>query len=134
MAVVVLRRARQSQAPLGFRPRGVLAAARAGVWLVLRTATLQTAITMTTLVAAAGGAVALAAHQVVNSLWTLLAFALDAIAIAGQAIIGRALGAGDVELGRAMTRRMIGWGLLCGVVFGAVLLARPAALRRPVHP
>jgi Na+-driven multidrug efflux pump len=70
--------------------------------------------------------VALAAHQVVSSLWILLAFALDALAIAGQAIIGRLLGAGEVALGRAMTRRMVGWGVLCGVVFGsAVLVARP---------
>ena len=126
LGAVVLRRARESHAALGFRPRGVLAAARAGVWLVVRTATLQTAITITTLVAAAGTAATLAAHQVVNSLWSLLAFALDAIAIAGQSIIGRALGAGDVALGRAMTRRMIGWGIVAGVVFGLLLLtARP---------
>lgn len=126
LGVVVLRRARGFGATFGFHPGGVLAAARAGVWLVVRTATLQTAITITTLVAAAGTAATLAAHQVVNSLWSLLAFALDAIGIAGQSIIGRALGAGDVELGRAMTRRMIGWGIVAGVVFGLVLLmARP---------
>ena len=104
----------------------MLTAARSGLWLVLRTAALQTGITLTTFVAAAGGVVALAAHQVVNSLWILLAFALDAIAIAGQAIIGRALGAGDVALGRAMTTRMIGWGVVCGVGFGLALwLGRP---------
>lgn len=129
LAVVVVRRARAAQAPLGVRPRAVLAAARAGSWLVLRTATLQGAITLTTVVAATGGAVALAAHQVVNSIWVLLAFALDAIAIAGQAIIGRALGAGDMALGRAMMRRMIGWGLVCGIAFGLlVALARPLYL------
>ena len=99
------------------------------MWLVLRTAALQTGITLTTFVAAAGGVVALAAHQVVNSLWILLAFALDAIAIAGQAIIGRALGAGDVDLGRAMTTRMIGWGVICGVGFGLLIwLGRPLYL------
>ncbi len=126
VATIVIRGARREQAPLRFRPRGVLSAARAGVWLVARTATLQAGITLTTVVAATGGAVMLASHQVVSSLWTLLAFALDAIAIAGQAIIGRSLGAGQVALGRAMTRRMVGWGVLCGVVFGLVVLtARP---------
>ncbi|MET0692482.1 MAG: MATE family efflux transporter [Propionibacteriaceae bacterium] len=126
VAYIVIRGARHEHALLRFRPRGVLAAARSGVWLVARTATLQAAITMTTLVAATGGAIALASHQIINSMWTLLAFALDAIAIAGQAIIGRYLGAGDVALGRAMTRRMVGWGVLCGVVFGAlVALGRP---------
>jgi Na+-driven multidrug efflux pump len=57
----------------------VLAAARSGIWLVVRTATLQGAVTLTTLVAATAGTVGLAAHQVVNSLWVLLAFALDVL-------------------------------------------------------
>jgi Na+-driven multidrug efflux pump len=92
------------------------------VWLIARTATLHAAITLTTLVAATGGAVVLAAHQVVNSLWMLLVFALDAIAIAGQAIIGRQLGAGDVAQARSMTRRMVGWGVVSGVVFGGLVL------------
>ncbi len=121
IAVIVVRGARRIGVPLGFHPAGILAAARTGVWLVARTATLQTAITLTTVVAAAGGTVMLAAHQVVNSIWILLAFALDAIAIAGQAIIGRLLGAGDVALGRAMTTRMIGWGVVCGIGFGLIV-------------
>jgi putative MATE family efflux protein len=129
VAALVVRGARREHVALRFRPRGVLAAARSGLWLVARTATLQAAITVTTLVAATGGAVVLASHQILGSLWILLAFALDAIAIAGQAIIGRALGAGNVALGRAMTRRMVGWGLLCGGVFGGLLfLARPLYL------
>jgi Na+-driven multidrug efflux pump len=104
----------------------VILAARSGSWLVLRTATLQGAITLTTLVATTAGTVGLAAHQVVSSLWVLLAFALDALAITGQAIIGRALGAGDVDLGRAMASRTVGWGVLAGFVFGtAVWLSRP---------
>lgn len=123
IAGVVVRRARRHGVRLRFHPRGVVSTARSGVWLVLRTAALQTGITLTTVIATAAGAVALAAHQVLTSLWILLSFALDAIAIAGQAIIGRALGAADVELGRAMTRRMIGWGVGGGVAFGALLVA-----------
>lgn len=126
VAAVVLRRMRAARAPARLRPGGVLRAARAGGWLVLRTATLQGAVTLTTLVAATAGTAALAAHQVVTSLWVLLAFALDAVAIAGQSLIGRALGAGDVALGRALTRRMLGWGVTAGVVFGLVVwLGRP---------
>ena len=125
--VVVVRRARGAGAVLALRPAGVRAVARTGGWLVVRTALLQAAVTTNTLVAAALGAVTLAAHQVVGGLWTLLAFALDAVAIAGQALIGSALGAGDVALGRALTRRMLGWGLVSGAAFGLVLvLARPA--------
>jgi len=126
IAAMVIRGARREHALLRFRPAGILATARSGVWLIARTATLQVAITTTTLVAATGGAVVLAAHQVINSLWVLLAFALDAIAIAGQAIIGRTLGAGDIDLGRAMTTRMVAWGVACGVAFGLVVVtARP---------
>jgi putative MATE family efflux protein len=128
LAGVVVKGMRRSHAPLRFRPSGVLLAARTGVWLMLRTAALQAGITLTTVVAAGMGAVALAAHQVSVSIWTLLAFALDAIAIAGQAIIGRALGGGDVALGRAMTRRMIGWGILFGLMFGLVI-----ALTSPLY-
>ena len=126
LAAIVIRGSRREHAEIRFRLWGVLAAARSGVWLIARTATVHAAITLTTLVAATGGAVSLAAHQVVNSVWILLAFALDAIAIAGQAIIGRQLGAGEVALARSMTRRMVGWGVVCGVAFGAlVLVTRP---------
>ena len=127
VVVVVVRRSRAAGAVLAFRPRGVRAVARTGGWLVVRTALLQAAVTTNTLVAAALSAVTLAAHQVVGGLWTLLAFALDAVAIAGQALIGSALGGGDVALGRALTRRMLGWGVVSGVAFGgALVLARPA--------
>ena len=130
VAVVVLRRSRRAGAVLALRPREALRTARAGGWLVVRTALLQAAITVTTVVAAGAGAVTLAAHQVVNGLWVLLAFALDAVAIAGQALIAGALGSGDVALGRALTRRMVGWGVVSGVVFGVVLLlARPLYVR-----
>ncbi|MBA8793793.1 putative MATE family efflux protein [Friedmanniella endophytica] len=126
LAAVVVRGARRARIAVRFDPLGVLTAARTGAWLVLRTAWLQTAITLTTLTAAGFGAVALASHQVSTSLWTLLAFALDAIAIAAQAIIGRQLGAGRTAVVRRMTRRMIGWGVGAGVVFGlALLLTRP---------
>jgi Na+-driven multidrug efflux pump len=67
-----------------------------------------------------------AAHQITMTLFSFLAFALDAIAIAGQAIIGRYLGASDVSGAKAATRRMVQWGVGSGVVLGLlVVLARP---------
>jgi Na+-driven multidrug efflux pump len=77
---------------------------------------------LTTAVAAGLGAPALAAHQVASNIWSLLALGLDALAIAGQALTGVALGAGDVAGVRTATRRMIRWGIGAGVVFGVVLL------------
>jgi putative MATE family efflux protein len=127
--VVVARGA--ARAGVAFRPdlAGVRAAALAGASLVVRTLALQAVLVMTTAIAARQGDAAIAAHQVAFRIWSLLALALDAIAIAGQAITGKYLGAGDVAGARAATRRMIGWGVAYGSVFGLLLLAA-----RPVLP
>ncbi len=74
--------------------------------------------------------VQLATHQLALTIWTFLAFSLDAIAIAAQAITGRALGAGDVDGTRAATRRMVVWGVRCGVVTGLLLAAASPVLGR----
>jgi putative MATE family efflux protein len=120
---MVARGARR--AGVGFAPdlTGLRAAAITGVSLVVRTIALQAVLIVVTAVAARQGNAAIAAHQIAFRAWTLLAFALDAIAIAGQAITGRYLGAGDVAGARAATNRMIGWGVVYGVVFGAMLAA-----------
>ncbi len=126
LAIVVVRGARRNEASLRPDRRGILAAAHAGVPLIVRTLTLRAALLTTTYVATQLGDVSLAAHQVAFTLWTFLAFVLDAIAIAGQAITGRALGASDVVGTRTVTRRMITWGLAVGVLAGVLLaLTRP---------
>lgn len=82
-----------------------------------------------TAVAARLGDADMAAHQIILSLWSLLAFALDAIAIAGQAIIGRYLGANDAQGAREACRRMVQWGIASGVVLGLLVsAARPIFL------
>jgi len=116
------------RAGVGLRPdwAGLKAAARTGGALVIRTLALQAVLVAATAIASRQGDVAIAAHQVAFRLWNLLALALDAIAIAGQAITGKYLGAGDVAGTRAATRLMISWGAGCGAAFGlAVLIARP---------
>lgn len=127
--VVVIRGARRHHASLRPDLPGIRAAGRAGVPLVVRTLTLRAALLATTyaVVLAAAGArdqeVDLATHQLAMTLWGFLAFVLDAIAIAAQAITGRALGAGDVAGTRELTRRMVRWGLVSGVVTGLLLAA-----------
>ncbi len=76
---------------------------------------------VTTAVAARLGDESIAAHQVSYNLWALLVFAMDAIAIAGQSIVGRYLGAGDVRGTRAATRRMVEWGVMAGLAFTVVV-------------
>ncbi len=122
-AAAVVRGARRHGTPLRPDPRGLRVSATAGVNLLIRTLSLRIVLIVGTVVAARMGDVRLAAHQIAFNVWTLLAFALDAIAIAGQAITGHRLGGGDIEGARAATRRMVQWGLGCGTLFGLLLLA-----------
>ncbi|MGV9497466.1 MATE family efflux transporter [Streptomyces sp. NPDC003642] len=127
--VVVLRGARKHGASLRPDAAGIRASAQAGVPLLVRTLSLRAILMIATAVAARLGDADIAAHQIILSLWSLLAFALDAIAIAGQAIIGRYLGAGDAQGARDACRRMVEWGIAVGVVLGVlVVLARPVFL------
>jgi putative MATE family efflux protein len=128
LLAVVVRGARREGASLRPDLPGIRAAARAGVALVVRTVTLRASLLVTTFAVTIGATgedrtVDLATHQVAITLWTFLVFVLDAIAIAAQAITGRYLGAGDVEGTRAVTARMVQWGLRSGVVCGLLLAA-----------
>jgi len=91
--------------------------------LLVRTAALRAALLVATAVATRLGTVDVAAHQIAFEVWNLFALVLDAIAIAGQAIVGRSLGAGDATAARGAGRRMIEWGVAAGVVAGLVLFA-----------
>ncbi|MFF3316887.1 MATE family efflux transporter [Streptomyces sp. NPDC003035] len=124
--VVVVRGARRHGASLRPDAAGIRASAQAGVPLLVRTLSLRAVLMIATAVAARLGDAEVAAHQIILSLWTLMAFALDAIAIAGQAIIGRYLGADDAEGARQVCRRMVQWGMVSGIVLGAlIVVARP---------
>jgi len=97
--------------------------------LVVRTAALRAALLASTAVAAAIGTVELAAYQIGFGVLSFLALMLDAIAIAGQALVGRLLGEGDRPAARASSVRMLELGLLAGVALGVALavLAVPVA-------
>ena len=123
LIAVVVRGATRHGASMRPDRAGIAAAAHAAVPLVIRTLTLRAALLVTTYavtVSATGHqqAVDLATHQLAFTLWSFLAFLLDAIAIAAQAITGRFLGSGDTEGTRAVTDRMIRWGIWSGVVSG----------------
>jgi putative MATE family efflux protein len=120
---VVVRGARRHGASLRPDAAGIRACARAGGPLLIRTVCLRAILMVATAVAARLGDVSTAAHQIAFTLWLLLGFGLDAIAIAGQAIIGRYLGAGDPDGARAACRRMVRWGIASGVVLGLLLAA-----------
>ncbi len=95
----------------------------AGQPLILRNLALRGSFTLATAIAARIGEVELAAHQVGVQVWSTLALALDAVAIAGQALTGRWLGAGEVTRAKEAARRMIELDVAVGVFAGLVILA-----------
>jgi putative MATE family efflux protein len=126
--LIVQRNARSHGVSLLPDWRGIRAMTKVGSWLMLRTLSLRIAILATVLVVTAQGAVNLAAHQLAMTVFTFLAFALDALAIAAQALIGRELGASNPQKARLLTRTMIRWGTGFGVVTGVLLaVAAPFA-------
>ncbi|WP_129841479.1 MATE family efflux transporter [Streptomyces sp. RFCAC02] len=125
---VVVRGARRHGADLRPSAAGLLGNARAGAPLLIRTLSLRAVLLITTAVAARFGDAEIAAHQIALTVWTLLAFALDAIAIAGQAIIGRYLGAGDAPGARSACARMVRWGVVSGLVLGLLTAAAAPVL------
>lgn len=128
--VTMIRRATRRHGTVWWPDRRVIAGlGRAGLTLFLRTAALRGSFTLATAVAARIGTPQLAAHQIAFELMYLLALALDAIAIAGQAMTGRFLGAGEGDEARAAGTRMIELSVLAGVVAAVFVVAV-----RPVLP
>ena len=119
--VIVRRNARDHGVSLRPDWRGVRAMTKVGSRLMLRTLSLRIAILATVLVVTAQGPTNLAAHQLAMTIFTFLAFALDALAIAAQALIGKELGAANSAMARELTRTMIRWGTGFGVVTGGLL-------------
>jgi putative MATE family efflux protein len=119
---LVLREARSIGAPLRPGRDGLQAALTAGSWLLLRTLSLRIALVVTVVVAARLGTVELAATHVWFAVYSLLALALDALAIAGQALIGHGLGSANVARVHAITRRLIGWGVAVGAVLTVLVV------------
>ncbi len=127
-AVLVVRWARGHD--IGPRPvpatmRLLLTAGRA---LMVRTIALRGSFTLSAAVAARIGVAELAAHQIALQIWGTLALALDAVAIAGQALTGRFLGAGDTRRARGAARRMIEIDVVVAVAAAVVVFL----LRDPI--
>lgn len=123
LLAVVLHRGRGAGASLRPHIGRVVAAALDGAPLLVRTLALRAILMLTVYVAATFGDVPLAAYQVTMTIWSLLTFALDALAIAGQALTGASLGGGDAEGAREATALMTRWGVWGGVGLGVMILA-----------
>ena len=156
LAGPIARAARAAGVGLLPHRQGLRASLGSGTPLLIRSLSLRAAILVTVWAATALGEVSLAAHQVVNALWTFAAFALDALAVAAQALIGTALGQAqradadsnapeaetltEEEAGTAaatagwsideLLKRMLAWGAGTGVLIGVLMAAGAAWLPR----
>lgn len=95
---------------------------RAGGAVLARTSLLLGTKTLAASAAARAGVVPAAAHQVLMQLWLLASFAVDSLAVAGQALVARAVGAGDASRARGVAERLLALGVASGGVLAAGLL------------
>ena len=95
---------------------------RVGRQIFVRTTALYASFLVAASVLARIGDAQLGAHQIAFQLFVFLALLLDAVAIAGQVIVGRMLGAGDAQGAHEAAARMIWWSVGIGALFAAVLL------------
>lgn len=122
-AVVVTRLAREHGAVVGMSRAGIRGSARSGSWMFLRTVSLRVALLITVGVATGIGTEELAGWQIVFTIFSAAAFALDALAIAAQALIGKGLGEGDEASARKVLARTVAWGTWFGVIVGGLIAA-----------
>ncbi|GAA5209809.1 MATE family efflux transporter [Microbacterium kyungheense] len=119
--VVVGRLARRHEASIRPQRDGVRGSARSGGWLFLRTVSLRVALLATVGVATGLGTDELAGWQVAFTIFSTAAFALDALAIAAQALVGKGLGAEDPHTVRRVLGRTVAWGAWFGIVTGLII-------------
>ncbi|OZC04740.1 MATE family efflux transporter [Rubricoccus marinus] len=86
--------------------------------LALRVALLVGTLTFATAVAARLGTRAVAAHQVARELWLFLALVVDALAVAGQALVARYRGMDEMAKAREVSDRLLAFGLVTGAALG----------------
>ncbi|MGP3533762.1 MATE family efflux transporter [Microbacterium sp. RD1] len=125
---VIGRLARRHAASVRPQREGVRGSARSGGWMFLRTVSLRVALLATVAVATGLGTDELAGWQVVFTMFSAAAFALDALAIAAQALVGKGLGAGDETEVSMVLRRTTAWGLWFGVIVGGLIAALSGVL------
>jgi putative MATE family efflux protein len=123
----LLRAPADTRRPMPRELRGML---RVGGDIAVRTGALLGSFAVASAVLARIGEPSLAAHQIAFQLFVFLALVLDALAIAGQVMVGRALGAGDAAGAAEAGRRLIVLSVAVGCCFAVVLLIGSDAIPR----
>ena len=125
--LIVTRAGRANMAPVARLARRLLSV---GKFIFVRTAALISAFLLAGAVVARFGDAELAAYQISFQLFLFLALALDAIAIAGQILVGRELGGGRPQRAYEASVRMITLSVATGALLAVALLALADVLPR----
>lgn len=100
----------------------ILTTAKQALPLLIRTLGLRGAILLTVWVASSAGVVVLATHQIISSLWSLMAFVLDSLAIAAQTLIAQALGERTKDIS-VLIKQLYRWVFLVSLGLTLLLFA-----------
>jgi putative MATE family efflux protein len=126
LAVVVRRLRSDGLHRLRVVPRVMWEVVKVGGHLVQRTGFLLLNLAVATAVAARVGTDALGGHQIAAQMFILLAVGVDMFKIAGQSLVGHALGAGRPADARDVVDHLYRWAFRAsGLLFLATLLAAP---------
>ena len=128
MVVAILRRVGLANA--GLRPVLARRLLSLGKFIFIRTVSLIASFVLAGVVVTRMGDAPLAAHQIAFQLWIFIALVLDAIAIAGQIIVGQELGASRPDAAYDASVRMIWLSIVVGAAFSVVLLALSGVIPR----
>lgn len=90
--------------------------------LAIRTAGLRLSLVFATAMVARMGPVYLAAYEIVFQLFIFCSDTIDGLAVAGQTLVARHLGAGNARRTQRLGRMLVVWGCAGGAVFGAAYL------------
>lgn len=98
--------------------------------LVVRSLSFQICFVSAAAVAARFGVAQVAAHQLVLQLWEFMALFLDSVAIAAQALVGAALGAGRLGAADSVARRVTAVSVVAATAMAALFAAGAALIPR----
>ena len=121
LSAIIVRAARREGVSLKPSTSGFFTSAAEGTPLLIRTLALRVALLATLTAVTSISTQALAAHQIVWTLWSFAAYVLDALAIAAQALAGFASGTGERGAMAPLLRTLSRWGLGFGGAVGVAL-------------
>ena len=120
-ALVVHWRAAGDDRPIGPRWSVIKKQLVLGRDLVARSLSFQVAFVSAAAVAGNMGANQLAGHQVMLQLWNFLTLVLDSVAIAAQALVGKALGAKAFSSARRVGMTVLRFSVIASLILAGIL-------------